>query len=78
MKIYKIVVLILLLFFTSCSTIENILAPDSIWGMIACLIFGIAMLFFVGWMFIFGLSVVAGVIGVIVRIILTFFLPFND
>lgn len=78
MKIYNIVGLILLLFFTSCSTIENILVPDSIWGMIACLIFGIAMLCFVGWLFIVGLSVVAGVIGVIVRIILTFFLPFND
>ena len=78
MKIYNIVGLILLLFFTSCSTIENILAPDSVWGMIACLIFGIAMLCFVGWLFIVSLSVVAGVIGFIVRIILTFFLPFND
>ena len=78
MKIYNIVGLILLLFLTSCSTIENILEPDSIWGMIACLIFGIAMLCFVGWMFIAGLTLVAGILGRIVRIILTFFLPFND
>ena len=75
---YRILPIILLLFFTSCSAIENIFEPNGIWGMIACLIFGIAMLFFVGWMFIVGLSVVAGVIGFIVRIILTFFLPFND
>ena len=74
----RILIAVSSVLFTSCSTIENILEPDSVWGMIACLIFGIAMLCFVGWMFIFGLSVVAGVIGVIVRIILTFFLPFND
>ena len=78
MKKYKILISMPLVFLTSCSTIENILEPDSIWGMIACLIFGIAMLCFVGWMFIAGLALVVGILGLIVRIILTFFLPFND
>lgn len=69
-------ILITLLFaFSSCSAIESLISPDNTWGM---LIFGIIMLVFWGWVFVNGLGLLLASLGVILRFILTFFLPFND